>query len=63
MHVIPLLGPRIDGEDHTKDIDFSPVGIQARRQAGYNDTRRAIAQAPWRVAVDAMDGVIVHEAM
>jgi NTE family protein len=62
MHVIPLLGPRIDGEDHTKDIDFSPVGIQARREAGYADTRRVIAQAPWRTAVDAMDGVVVHEA-
>lgn len=62
MHVIPLLGPRIDGEDHTKDIDFSPSGIEARWRAGYADTRRAIGEAPWRAAVDAMDGVIVHEA-
>ncbi len=25
-------------EDHTKDIDFTPAGIRARRQAGYADT-------------------------
>lgn len=61
MHVVPLLAPRIEGEDHTKDIDFTPAGVQARRQAGYADTRRALEQAPWSRHVDAMDGVIVHE--
>jgi NTE family protein len=34
MHVVPLLAPRIDGEGHTKDIDFTPAGIKARWQAG-----------------------------
>jgi NTE family protein len=58
---IPLAIPRINGEDHTKDIDFTPDGIRARWQAGYADTRRAIARAPWRREVDAMDGIIVHE--
>jgi len=61
MHVVPLLAPRVEGEDHTKDIDFTPAGIHARRQAGYSDTRRALEQAPWRHAVDAMDGIVVHE--
>lgn len=61
MHVVPLLAPRIDGEDHTKDIDFSPGGIKARWRAGYADTRRALAQAPWRHAVDTRDGIIIHE--
>ena len=62
MHIVPLFAPRIDGEDHTKDIDFTPTGIKARWQAGYSDTRRVIEQAPWRREVDAMDGVIVHES-
>lgn len=61
MHVVPLLAPRLEGEDHTKDIDFTPAGVQARRQAGYADMRRALARAPWRKAVDAMDGIILHE--
>jgi len=63
MHVVPLLAPRIDGEDHTKDIDFTPAGITARWNAGYADTRRAIERAPWRNPVDAMDGVVIHDAV
>ena len=27
MHVVRLLAPRIDNENHTKDIDFSALGI------------------------------------
>jgi NTE family protein len=61
MHIVPLLAPRIDGEDYTKDIDFTPAGINARWSAGYADTRRALDQAPWQREVDAMDGVIIHE--
>jgi NTE family protein len=29
MHVVRLLAPAIDGEDHTKDIDFSAASIRA----------------------------------
>ena len=61
MHVVPLFAPRLGNEDHTKDIDFTPAGIQARRQAGYADTRRRISEAPWLNVADAMDGVVVHE--
>ena len=61
MHVIPLLAPRVDGEDYTKDIDFTPSGIDARRQAGYADTRRQIERAPWTEPCDDLDGVIIHE--
>jgi NTE family protein len=62
MHVVPLLAPRVEGEDHTKDIDFTPVGVRTRWQAGYTDTKRTLEQACWRLAVDAIDGVVVHEA-
>jgi NTE family protein len=61
MHVVRLAVPRIDGEDHTKDIDFSPSGVRARWRAGYEHTRGMIERAPWRREVDAMDGIIVHE--
>lgn len=61
MHVVPLLAPRLEGEDHTKDIDFTAAGIKARRSAGYSDMRRALAQAPWQREINAMDGVIIHE--
>jgi len=61
MHVVRLLAPRLDGEDHTKDIDFTPAGIRARWQAGYADALRMIDRQPWTAPVDPMDGVVVHE--
>ena len=61
MHVARLVAPRIDGEDHTKDIDFTPAGIRARWQAGYADTRRMLERAPWMAPVDPIDGVVIHD--
>jgi len=60
MHVAHLRAPRLDGEDHTKDIDFSPAGVTARRQAGHDDTLRMIERAPWRESADPMEGVVEH---
>jgi NTE family protein len=61
MHVAHLLAPRVDGEDHTKDIDFTSAGIHARRSAGYADTLRMVERSPWTTAaVDPMEGVIEH---
>lgn len=62
MHVVRLLAPGLDDEDHTKDIDFSANGIRARRRAGYVDTLRVIDAAPWQAAVDPGAGVVVHLA-
>ena len=62
MHVVRLLAPTLDGEDHTKDIDFSPAGIRARWEAGYADTRRLIAMAPWEGEFDPIEGFVLHEA-
>jgi NTE family protein len=60
MHVVHLLAPRLDNEDHTKDIDFTPAGIRARREAGRADTLRMIERAPWQAPVDPIEGVIEH---
>jgi NTE family protein len=62
MHVVRLVAPRIDGEDHTKDIDFTSAGIRARRHAGYAAMRSMIQRAPWETVVDPMQGVIVHDS-
>jgi NTE family protein len=62
MHVVRLLAPGLDDEDHTKDIDFSAAGILARRQAGYQDTLKVLDAAPWQAAVDPIEGVVVHLA-
>jgi NTE family protein len=60
MHVAHLVAPRVEGEDHTKDLDFSPTGIQLRREAGYADTRRMIERAPWLEPADPIEGVVEH---
>lgn len=61
MHVARLVAPRLDGEDQLKDIDFTPSGIRARWQAGYAETRRIVALAPWQRPVDPMEGVVIHD--
>jgi NTE family protein len=61
MHVAHLVAPRLDGEDHTKDIDFTKSGVSARWHAGYSDTLRMLERAPWQHAdADPIEGVIEH---
>src|SRR5262245_3817370 len=61
MHVVRLLAPQLENENHTKDVDFSPTSIRARWQAGYDKTMLALEQAPWENAFDPLEGVILHE--
>lgn len=61
MHVVPILIPRIDGEDHTKDIDFDRATVRRRWSLGYEMTRERIAQAPWLAPVAPDVGVLVHD--
>jgi len=61
IHIVRLLAPRLDGEDHTKDIDFTPGGIRARWTAGYADTQHAIARRPWVCEVDPLEGILLHD--
>jgi NTE family protein len=61
MHIVRLLAPGLDGEDHTKDIDFTTESIRSRLMAGYADTLRAIDERPWESDEGAIEGVIVHE--
>ena len=60
MHVAHLLAPRLEGEDHTKDLDFTPAGVKARREAGFADTMKMIERSPWRAPTDPIEGVIEH---
>ncbi|HSR78598.1 MAG TPA: patatin-like phospholipase family protein [Xanthobacteraceae bacterium] len=62
MHVVQLLAPRLDNENHTKDVDFSPSGIGMRREAGYKSTMRALNDAAWLGEFDPLEGVILHHS-
>jgi NTE family protein len=61
MHVVQLLAPRLEKEDHMKEMDFSPAGIRARWMAGYENTSRALARAPWIGDFSPLEGVILHQ--
>jgi NTE family protein len=61
MHVVRLLAPQLDMENHTKDIDFSPAGIRQRWDAGYAHTRAVLDRSPWVGEFDPLSGVILHE--
>jgi len=61
MHIVPLRAPRIEGEDHSKDIDFTPAGIRARWAAGREFARMKIEAAPWAAGFDPVMGVVLHE--
>lgn len=60
MHVVELRAPVVPGEDHTKDLDFTPNGIAARWKAGLECTRRKIAEAAWTAPCDPIQGIVVH---
>jgi len=61
MHVVRLLAPQLENENHTKDVDFSPTSIRTRWEAGFANTMRALEQEPWKNKFDPLDGVILHE--
>lgn len=61
MHVVRLLAPPFETDDHTKDVDFSMSGIRRRWEQGYEKTLKAISQAPWKADSNAMEGVFLHE--
>jgi len=61
MHVLTLRAPELEGEDQSKDIDFSPAGIEARWNAGRDLVRERIAQAPWQAPLDPGAGIVVHD--
>jgi NTE family protein len=61
MHLVRFLVPRLDGEDHTKDIDFTRSGIERRWKAGFDHASKALREKPWEAPVDPLAGIVIHE--
>lgn len=61
MHIISLRAPRLDGDDYTKDFDFSPATLKVRWEAGRDLARQKIAASPWEEEFDPIMGVVLHE--
>jgi NTE family protein len=62
MHVVRLVADGIAGEDHLKDIDFTPSGIAARWRAGYEHAQRILEASPWDRPVEPVEGIVIHDA-
>ena len=60
MHLIEINAEPLDGENNSREYDFSPATIAVRWQAGYEDTRRTIARRPWDDPVDPAVGVALY---
>jgi NTE family protein len=60
MHLVEINSAPLDGDDYTRDIDFSEATVHARWAAGYADTRRILERRPWDQPVDPKVGVAVH---
>lgn len=60
MHIVPMQAPSLPGEDHTKDLDFTPGGIRARWDAGREFAKRKITEAPWNETLDPIMGIVMH---
>ena len=61
MHLVRLLAPRLDREDHTKDIDFTRAGIRRRWHAGRAHALRMLAAEPGAGDFDPLQGIVVRE--
>ncbi|HYA66689.1 MAG TPA: patatin-like phospholipase family protein, partial [Burkholderiaceae bacterium] len=58
MHVVHLQAPCVDGENHTKDIDFTSRGVKLRWDAGYADAVKALARKAWLERSDPIEGIV-----
>jgi NTE family protein len=62
IHVVRLKAPRLDHEDHLRDIDFTGAGIETRWQAGYADIMRVLKRAPWQTPIDPMMDIALYDS-
>jgi NTE family protein len=62
MHLMRFLAPRLDGEDHTKDIDFTRSGIERRWRAGFEHATTVLQEKPWERPCDSLAGIVIHES-
>ncbi len=62
MHLVRFLSPRLDNEDHTKDIDFTRSGIERRWKAGFEHATKVLCEKPWERPCDSLAGIVIHES-
>lgn len=63
MHFIQCIAPRLNYDDHTKDINFSKRNIETRIKVGYEDAMQAVELEPWKKEMLPSEGILVHEIL
>jgi NTE family protein len=61
IHIVHVIYHPTDDQVSESDAEFSRPSIAKRRQAGYDDLRRALEEAPWEQQRKAVpEGTLVH---
>jgi NTE family protein len=60
MHLVEINAEALEGENNSREYDFSRATIETRWQAGYEDTSRMVAKRPWDNPVDPTVGVALY---
>jgi NTE family protein len=60
MHLVEINAEALEGENNSREYDFSRATIETRWQAGYEDTSRMVAKRPWDNPVDPSVGVALY---
>jgi NTE family protein len=62
MHIVEINSQPLKGETNARDYDFSRGAVQARWQAGYDDTCRILDRRPWDDPIDPATEVTLYES-
>jgi NTE family protein len=62
MHLVEINAQPIEGENNSRDFDFSRAAVQARWQAGYIDACRMLERRPWGDPIDPATQVTVYQS-
>jgi NTE family protein len=61
MHVVRLFAPRLENEDFTKALDFTPASIKVRWEAGYAHAQQMLQEKPWHNELGPLQSAVLHD--
>lgn len=62
MHLVEINAQPIEGENNSRDFDFSRAAVQTRWRAGYTDGCRTLERRPWDDPIDPATQVTLYQS-
>ena len=62
MHLVEINAQPIEGENNSRDFDFSRAAVQTRWRAGYVDACRTLERRPWDDPIDPATQVTLYQS-